>query len=85
METKHSVLISKRFFKALAEIIARKELRGIQTFTNLYEIDKRNLYKVKNDPEHFTLNYSWIYYLVNDFGVSAEWLITGKGEIFKQY
>ncbi len=83
METNHSVHISKRFFKALAEIIAKKELRGIQTFTNLYGIDKRNLYKVKKDPEHFNLNYSWIYYLISDFNVSAEWLITGSGKMFK--
>ncbi len=83
METNHSVQISKRFFKALAEIIAKKELRGIQTFTNLYGIDKRNFYKVKKDPEHFNLNYSWLYYMVDDFDVSAEWLITGNGKMFK--
>ncbi len=83
METNHSVQISQRFFKALAEIIAKKELRGIQTFTNLYGIDKRNFYKVKKDPEHFNLNYSWLYYMVDDFDVSAEWLITGNGKMFK--
>ncbi len=81
---RHSEYITNRFFDALAQIIAKKELRGIQTFTNRYGIDKRNFYKVKKDPEHFNLNYSWVYYLVNDFNVSAEWLITGKGKTFKQ-
>lgn len=26
---------------------------------------------------------AWLTYLVKDFGVSSEWLLTGKGEIMK--
>ncbi len=84
MKREHSINVTNRFFKALAEIIAKKELRGIKTFTRLYEIDERNFYKVKKDPEHFNLNFKWIYHLVNDFNVSGDWLITGKGKMFKK-
>ena len=82
MQDFHSIEITKRFFKALDEIKAKKQLRGIQTFCNLYGIDKRNLYKVKNNPETFHLKPSWLYFLVKDFSVSATWLLVGSGNIF---
>ncbi|GIZ15099.1 hypothetical protein [Capnocytophaga catalasegens] len=82
MQDTISIQITNRFFKALEEIIAKKEIRGIQTFCKLYEIDKRNLYKVKKEPDKFYLKPSWLHYLVKDFSVSATWLITGSGKIF---
>lgn len=84
MQDTHSTAITNRFFTALGEIIAKKQLRGIQTFCRLYEIDKRNLYKIKNEPEKFYLKPSYLYYLVKDFSVSADWLLMGKGEIFSK-
>ena len=82
MNDTHNIAITKRFFKALEEIIAKKQLRGIQTFANLYEIDKRNLYKIKKKPEVFTLKPYLLSILVKDFSVSADWLLTGRGDIF---
>lgn len=82
MQDTQSVIITGRFFKAIEEIIAKKELRGIQTFAKLYEIDKRNLYKIKKEPEIFALKPSLLAILVKDFSVSADWLLTGRGDIF---
>lgn len=77
-----NIAITNRFFKAISEIIAKKELRGLQTFANLYKIDKRNLYKLKKQPENHTLKPYYLAILVEDFSVSAEWLLTGRGNIF---
>lgn len=82
MQDTKNIQISARFFHALEQIIAKKELRGVQTFTNRYGLDKRNLYKIKNQPEIFTLKPSLLAILVEDFSVSAQWLLTGKGSIF---
>lgn len=82
MKDAKNIQISNRFFYALEQIIAKKELRGVQTFTTRYGLDKRNLYKIKNQPEIFTLKPSLLAILVEDFSVSALWLLTGKGDIF---
>lgn len=84
MNNEISITIVQRFFKAIEEIIAKKELRGIQTFTNAYLIDKRNFYKVKNNPDSNIFQVAWLSYLVNDFNVSSRWLLTGKDTMFNK-
>lgn len=74
--------IVRRFFIALRELIDIGELRGVQTFTRLYQINRRNLYQLEKDPERGIFRVSWLTYLVADFNISAQWLLTGQGGHF---
>lgn len=77
------VQINQRFFQALEQVISLGLIRGVQTFTREHNIDRRNLLRVKKEPTDNSLNIEWIYHLVNDFNISADWILTGKGSMFK--
>ena len=38
---------------------------------------------VKYNPEKSVLKPEWIVYISRDFGISSDWIILGKGPIFK--
>lgn len=82
MQSEISQQIVNRFFQALQELINRKTIRGVQTFTNKHEINRRNLSKLKIDNSRDIFQVEWLKILVEDYGLSAKWLLTGKGNMF---
>ena len=82
MQHTDNELIVQRFFTALDCLIAAKAIRGRETFTRLYGINKRNMYTQMHQPEKDILKPVWLAYLVRDFNVSARWLLTGEGDMF---
>lgn len=76
-------MVVNRFFEAVDALIARGDIRGIQTYCDLYEIDKRNFYKQRSDEDRGIFQVSWMVPLVTEYKVSAAWLLTGKGTMFK--
>ena len=76
------VEITKRFFLALEVLSQDKKIRGLKTFSRKYDINYWNLNTVKKEPYKRILKPEYIYYLVMDFGISADWLIKGEGEIY---
>lgn len=82
MQSEESQKIVKRFFEALYALKERKVIRGKQTFTNRYDIPRWNFNKLEKDPSRDIIQMSWLAYLVSDYGISAEWLLTGKGDMF---
>lgn len=84
MQSEDSQVIVKRFFEAIYALKAQKAIRGKQTFTAKYGINRWNLNTLEKNPESDIMQIAWLSYLVNDYGISAKWLITGKGEMFKE-
>lgn len=84
MTSKDGIDITNRFFKAIEELKARKEIRGLGTFTNRYNINRWNLITVRDNPENSTLKPEYISYLIDGYDISAEWLLLGKGAMFKK-
>lgn len=82
--SQEGININRRFFEALQMLIEMKVIRGVQTFTTEYGINRRNLLTVRKKPDVSVIKQEWLYYLVNGYGVSAEWLITGRGPMFKK-
>lgn len=82
MNNPESVQIINRFYKAIDTLVATKVIRGKQTFTNMYNIDRRRFVAVSRNPESDAFQLVWITYIVKDFGVSAQWVMTGNGEMF---
>ncbi len=76
--------IVTRFYIAVNELINRKEIRGIQTFTNLYGINRRAFKTIEANPQRKMFDTGWLNYLVKDFNVNAEWLLLGIGPMFKE-
>ncbi len=82
MQTADSQKVIKRFFEAIYALKAAGTIRGKQTFTNQYEINRWNFNTLEKEPERDIFQTAWLTYLVRDFGVSATWLLTGVGDMF---
>ena len=74
--------INKRFFFALDRLIQDRQIRGVQTFTKEFGINRWNLLTVKKEPESRFVKTEWLSYLVLHYGISAEWLLTGIGSVY---
>ena len=88
--TANTHAVQRRFFEAIDELIAKSDLAGLQTFCNDYNLHRAkysNLRSAVRDPEHDArykfIDIDAIIYLVRDFKVSADWLLLGKGNMFK--
>lgn len=81
-QTSDSAAIVRRFFLALDTLKDTKVIHGLTNFTEEHGINRRNLYQLRKNPERRILQVSWLAYLVNDYGVNAQWLLTGRGNIF---
>lgn len=80
--SKEGVNVTNRFFEAIDMLKAQKKIRGLQTFTRKYDINRWNLNTVKQNPDKSVLKPEWIVYLVRDYGISSDWILLGKGNMF---
>lgn len=81
MQTKDSQAIVARFFQALYYLKSLKVIRGKQTFTRAYGINRWNMNTLEKDMTRDIFQVAWLGYLVKDYGVSPRWLLTGAGNI----
>lgn len=83
MQTTESQAVVKRFFEALYRLKDDRKIRGKQTFTRLYGINRWNLNTLEKEPERDIFQVSWLSFLVRDFDVSPLWLLTGFGDFYQ--
>lgn len=81
MQTEDSQKIIRRFFQALQYLKDQRIIRGKQTFTRRFGINRWNMNTVEKEPSRDMFQTAWLSYLVTEYGVSAEWLLTGRGAI----
>lgn len=75
--------ITKRFFLVLEVAISQRRIRGIKTFTDRHGINYWNFSTLKKEQNKRMLKPEWLAYVVEDFDINAEWLLTGLGNMFK--
>ena len=76
-----SIAITRRFFEALDYLVASRIVRGYQTVTTMWNVDRRNLAKLKAEPQRRQLKAEYICYLERDFGINSRWVVTGHGKM----
>lgn len=76
--------IADRFFFVIEELARRKVIRGLQTFTKRHDINYGNMNTLKNHRDRYAMKTEYLAFLAQDYGVSCEYLLLGKGEIFEE-
>ena len=87
----HTKEVQRRFFEALDRLKEQDKIAGLQTFCTNYNLHKAKYSNIRSairKPEHDGrykfIDIDALFYLVKDFGVSANWLLTGRGEMFSK-
>lgn len=84
MQTPDSQKVVKRFFQAIYYLKEQRIIRGKQTFTAKFKINRWNMNTLEKDLTRDIFQPAWLTYLVEEYNVSAEWLLTGVGDIMKK-
>ena len=79
----NSLRVMERFFQAF-EICQKMKLIGSVTeFCKVQGIDKAHFYTQRKDPSKGFFQVGWIVPLIEVCNISALWIMTGRGEIFR--
>lgn len=84
MNSDESIKVILRFYEAVNVLIETGQIRGKQTFTNRYGINRRNFIFVEKNPQSNMFQIAWLGHLIRDYNVSSEWLMTGEGQMFNK-
>lgn len=60
----------------------KKKIKSINSFCDQYQIDKRNLYAQREDLNRGYFEVFWISVLIQNYKVSAKYLLFGKGKMY---
>jgi transcriptional regulator with XRE-family HTH domain len=76
--------IQDRFFEAMNELIAQEKI-SMRYFCRKYDLNRIKYLRLKAGNRGYkVIDIDALTYLSKDYNVSAEWLLTGDGNMFKQ-
>ena len=84
MNTLEAPNIIERFEIAIYSLKQTKQIRGIKTFTDRYSINRWNFVTAIKEKQRKMFDMGWLTYLVRDYNISAQWLLTGYGDMQKK-
>lgn len=79
MQTIEPIEISLRFSEAWNTVTAQRGSKN--KFFEKYGIDKRNFYRALREMDKHNIDVSWIAAVIIEFGLSADWILTGRGNM----
>lgn len=74
--------INERFFIALDALKQTGKLNTNKEFCLKYGIDPGNLTRLRKEPSR-AFELAYLAYLVEDFNVSPDWILTSRGSMFR--
>jgi hypothetical protein len=74
--------ITLRYFKALDLLIKQGAYKSNYAFCKEYGFNRGAMHNVYNDPYKRRMEVTWIAPLVEHHNFNANWLFTGKGDMF---
>ena len=82
--------IQRRVIQAIDDLITSRRMKSLSAWCAVHDLNRvkysnlRSAYKTGESSTGYKLiDIDVLAYLVNDFGVNADWLITGEGSEFK--
>lgn len=81
MTPQEHIEIVGRFFEAMDWLKQTRRIRGLQTFARTCGIDRRSLRRLMAQPDKYGLMVGWVVHMVRDYGINAQWLLTGEGQM----
>lgn len=82
--------IQERFFRAINALIESGKLAGMKTFCGEYGLHKAKYTNLRNailapkrETKYRLIDIEALHYLVKDYNVNANWLLTGRGSMFR--
>lgn len=82
MTQQEHIEIVGRFFEAMDWLKQTRRIRGLQTFARTCGIDRRSLRRLMAQPDKYGLKVGWVVHMVRDYGINAQWLLTGEGQMY---
>lgn len=87
--------INRRFFIAIEALVSLGRVSALESFCKEAGLspsryrETRLTYGVTPNPcskpsRYKTIEFEALYSLINNYGISAEWLLVGRGKMFKQ-
>jgi hypothetical protein len=73
--------IKERFFLALDTLSNNGIIRGVGTFAKMHGLNSGNLRNLRY-KDSWSVSSEYLYYIIRDFRVNSQWLITGQGSMF---
>lgn len=74
----------ERFFEAFQKCHEAKLIKNVSKFCKENDIDKSHFYVQRKNLGRGFFEVGWLVPLIRDCGVSANWLLTGKGTMYVQ-
>lgn len=82
--SEQTLAIMRRYFAAFDAAKENRLFTSITAFCEDNKIDKRHFYAQRQDLGKGYFEVSWLVPLIEKYGVSSLWLLTGKGTMFCQ-
>lgn len=70
--------ITDRFFEVYDDLVLTGQTNRTK-FCQELGVDRRNFYQQEKDHTRRILRVEWLSHVVLNYGVSADWLLTGRG------